>query len=134
MASSGEEVSNKQVILKGYVTGFPKESDMYVKTSPIKLKLPEDESSNNAVLVKNLYLSCDPYMRGRMANRPVDDPDFSPFTLDSVCSLSLSIYLNCKKHQYIYAVSFCLLLHSNSFDCFLFVGQGKWKILVGCWL
>jgi NADPH-dependent curcumin reductase CurA len=102
MASSGEEVSNKQVILKGYVTGFPKESDMYVKTSPIKLKLPEDESSNNAVLVKNLYLSCDPYMRGRMANRPVDDPDFSPFTLDSVCSLSLSIYLNCKKHQYIY--------------------------------
>lgn len=103
MASSGEEVSNKQVILKGYVTGFPKESDMYVRTSPIKLKLPEDESSNNAVLVKNLYLSCDPYMRGRMANRPVDDPDFSPFTLDSVCSLSLSlyIYLNCKKHQYI---------------------------------
>ncbi|KAJ6991612.1 2-alkenal reductase (NADP(+)-dependent)-like [Populus alba x Populus x berolinensis] len=83
MASSGEEVSNKQVILKGYVTGFPKESDMYVRTSPIKLKLPEDESSNNAVLVKNLYLSCDPYMRGRMANRPVDDPDFSPFTLDS---------------------------------------------------
>lgn len=92
MASSGEEVSNKQVILKGYVTGFPKESDMYVKTSPIKLELPEDESSNNAVLVKNLYLSCDPYMRGRMANRPVDDPDFSPFTLDSVCSLSLSIF------------------------------------------
>ncbi|KAJ6917628.1 hypothetical protein NC652_019844 [Populus alba x Populus x berolinensis] len=83
MASSGEEVSSKQVILKGYVTGFPKESDMYVRTSPIKLKLPEDESSNNAVLVKNLYLSCDPYMRGRMANRPVDDPDFSPFTLDS---------------------------------------------------
>lgn len=93
MASSGEEVSNKQVILKGYVTGFPKEADMYVKTSPIKLKLPEDESSNNAVLVKNLYLSCDPYMRGRMANRPVDDPDFSPFTLDSVCSLSLSLYI-----------------------------------------
>lgn len=102
MASSGEEVSNKQVILKGYVTGFPKESDMYVKTSPIKLKLPEDESSNNAVLVKNLYLSCDPYMRGRMANRPVDDPDFSPFTLDSVCSLSLSLYIWTARNTNIY--------------------------------
>uniref|UniRef100_A0A2N9H077 Enoyl reductase (ER) domain-containing protein n=1 Tax=Fagus sylvatica TaxID=28930 RepID=A0A2N9H077_FAGSY len=41
MASVGEEVSNKQVIFKDYVTGFPKESDMYVTTSTIKLKLPQ---------------------------------------------------------------------------------------------
>ncbi|KAB5548545.1 hypothetical protein DKX38_011951 [Salix brachista] len=80
MATSGEEVRNMQVILKDYVAGFPKESDMHVKTGSIKLKLAEDESSDNAVLVKNLYLSCDPYMRGRMTNSPVDDPDFSPFT------------------------------------------------------
>uniref|UniRef100_A0A6N2LBU6 Enoyl reductase (ER) domain-containing protein n=1 Tax=Salix viminalis TaxID=40686 RepID=A0A6N2LBU6_SALVM len=80
MATSGEEVRNMQVILKDYVAGFPKESDMNVKTGSIKLKLAEDESSDNAVLVKNLYLSCDPYMRGRMTNSPVDDPDFSPFT------------------------------------------------------
>uniref|UniRef100_A0A7N2MUE8 Oxidoreductase N-terminal domain-containing protein n=1 Tax=Quercus lobata TaxID=97700 RepID=A0A7N2MUE8_QUELO len=65
MASGGgvEEVSNKQVILKDYVSGFPKESDMYLNTSgTIKLKVPE---GSNAILVKNLYLSCDPYMRPR---------------------------------------------------------------------
>ncbi|EYU36663.1 hypothetical protein ABFS82_14G288700 [Erythranthe guttata] len=63
----GEEVSNKQIILKEYVKGFPKESDMILKTSTIKLKIPEDDC-NDAVLVKNLYLSCDPYMRSRMSN------------------------------------------------------------------
>ena len=65
----GEEVSNKQVILKNYVSGFPKESDMYVNTSgTIKLKVPE---GSNAVLVKNLYLSCDPYMRHCMKKQPI---------------------------------------------------------------
>ncbi|EYU17593.1 hypothetical protein ABFS82_07G107300 [Erythranthe guttata] len=61
-----EEASNKQVILKDYVKGFPKESDLILKTSIVKLKIP-NQCSNDAVLVKNLYLSCDPYMRGRMA-------------------------------------------------------------------
>lgn len=61
--AEGEEVSNKQVILKNYVRSFPKESDFEVKTSKIRLKVPE---GSNAVLVKNLYLSCDPYMCSRM--------------------------------------------------------------------
>lgn len=61
-----EEVSNKQVILKNYVTGFPKETDMEIINSTIKLKLPDGDSSSGVVLVKNLYLSCDPYMRSRM--------------------------------------------------------------------
>ena len=56
--------NNKQVILKDYVKGFPKESDMLLKTSTIELKIPDD--CHDAVLVKNLYLSCDPYMRSRM--------------------------------------------------------------------
>ncbi|KAF4377382.1 hypothetical protein F8388_013728 [Cannabis sativa] len=60
-----EEVSNKQVLLKNYVSGYPKESDMVLATSTIKLKLPE---GSNGVLVKNLYLSCDPYMGPRMKN------------------------------------------------------------------
>ncbi|CDP08090.1 unnamed protein product [Coffea canephora] len=60
------EVSNKQVILKNYVSGFPKESDMEVKTTSLKLKLSEGDSSV-AIIVKNLYLSCDPYMRSRMS-------------------------------------------------------------------
>ncbi|XP_059447336.1 2-alkenal reductase (NADP(+)-dependent)-like [Corylus avellana] len=65
MASvDGEKVvSNKQVILRDYVSGFPKESDMYVTTGTVKLKVPQ---GSNAILVKNLYLSCDPYMRGLM--------------------------------------------------------------------
>ncbi|XP_059286107.1 2-alkenal reductase (NADP(+)-dependent)-like [Lycium ferocissimum] len=58
-----EEVSNKQILLKNYVNGVPKESDMELRISTMKLKVPED---SNTVLVKNLYLSCDPYMRPRM--------------------------------------------------------------------
>ncbi|EEF32562.1 alcohol dehydrogenase, putative [Ricinus communis] len=75
MASEAEVVSNKQVIFKEYVSGFPKESDMYMTTSSVKLQVEEGSTS---VLVKNLYLSCDPYMRGRMRNTPSDDPEFSP--------------------------------------------------------
>ncbi|XP_022891576.1 2-alkenal reductase (NADP(+)-dependent)-like [Olea europaea var. sylvestris] len=59
-----EEVGNRQIVLNDYIKGFPKESDMSLKTSSIKLKVPAD--SPNAILVKNLYLSCDPYMRSRM--------------------------------------------------------------------
>ena len=60
------EVSNKQVKLRDYVvSGSPKESDMVVTSTTTKLKLPE---GSKGVLVKNLYLSCDPDMRGRMSN------------------------------------------------------------------
>jgi hypothetical protein len=54
------QVRNKQVILKDYVSGFPKESDMIIVESTITLKLPQ---GSNELLLKNLYLSCDPYMR-----------------------------------------------------------------------
>lgn len=54
-------VKNKQVILRDYVCGVPRESDMYVTSdNTISLKVPA--GSANAVLVKNLYLSCDPMM------------------------------------------------------------------------
>ncbi|XP_069155377.1 2-alkenal reductase (NADP(+)-dependent)-like [Solanum lycopersicum] len=36
---------------------------MELKNSTIKLNVPE---GSNVVILKNLYLSCDPYMRGRM--------------------------------------------------------------------
>ncbi|KAL5701556.1 hypothetical protein ACHQM5_026880 [Ranunculus cassubicifolius] len=67
----GEVVSNKQVLLRNYVTGYPKETDMVVQTSSISFKVPP---GSNAVLVKNLYLSCDPYMRIPMSR--IDDPDY----------------------------------------------------------
>nr|TKR78426.1 hypothetical protein D5086_0000282090 [Populus alba] len=74
---SDQEVSNKQVALKNYVTGLPKESDMQIiTTNTIKLRVPE--GTKDAVLVKNLYLSCDPYMRERMS---ASDGGFSSFEL-----------------------------------------------------
>ncbi|RDX67648.1 2-alkenal reductase (NADP(+)-dependent) [Mucuna pruriens] len=65
------EVRNKQVVLRDYVSGFPKESDMNIVEGTITLKLPE---GSDEVLLKNLYLSCDPYMRILMTK--VEDPDF----------------------------------------------------------
>ncbi|XP_054780130.1 2-alkenal reductase (NADP(+)-dependent)-like [Prosopis cineraria] len=58
------EVRNKKLILKDYVSGFPKESDMDVISSgTINLKLPED---SKGVLVKNLFLAADPHLRPLM--------------------------------------------------------------------
>ena len=58
MASDGDdelEVSNKQVILKNYVTDSPKESDTSVSSNgTINLKAPK---GTNGVVVKNLYMS-----------------------------------------------------------------------------
>ncbi|XP_072950492.1 2-alkenal reductase (NADP(+)-dependent)-like [Typha angustifolia] len=74
-----EEVkSNKKVVLRGYVTGEPKASDMEVVTlETVRLRVPEGLT---AVMVKNLYLSCDPYMRNRMSKHeePGYVPDFVP--------------------------------------------------------
>uniref|UniRef100_A0A803NFG3 Oxidoreductase N-terminal domain-containing protein n=1 Tax=Cannabis sativa TaxID=3483 RepID=A0A803NFG3_CANSA len=81
------EVKNKQVLLKDYVRGFPKESDMTITSSTLKLKLPQ---SSKGVLLKNLYLSCNPYMRGRMSQREPYVDSFnpgSPITGYGVCKV-----------------------------------------------
>ncbi|XP_057957049.1 2-alkenal reductase (NADP(+)-dependent)-like [Malania oleifera] len=78
MANGGGEamVRNKQIILRDYVVGFPKESDMEVRTTAsVRLQLPQSEG---VLLVKNLYLSCDPYMRNRMSN--IQDSYVESFT------------------------------------------------------
>ncbi|KDP39117.1 hypothetical protein JCGZ_00874 [Jatropha curcas] len=78
---SEEIVSNKQIIFKDFVNeGYPKESDMLVSTALIKLKVPE---GTNGVLVKNLYLSCDPYMRSRMRAK-IEGYPHEPFEPGSV--------------------------------------------------
>ncbi|KAJ0972979.1 hypothetical protein J5N97_020938 [Dioscorea zingiberensis] len=67
-------VPNKKVVLKNHITGFPKETDMEIVTSDtIRLKVPE---GSTALIVKNLFLSCDPYMRSRMSKN--DDPSYVP--------------------------------------------------------
>ncbi|MED6204384.1 hypothetical protein PIB30_008829 [Stylosanthes scabra] len=74
------EVKNKQVVLKNYVTGLLKESDLDIVEGTITLKLPE---GSNEVLLKNLYLSCDPHMRNLMSNIQDHDENFVPYTLGS---------------------------------------------------
>ncbi|PWA60751.1 alcohol dehydrogenase superfamily, zinc-type [Artemisia annua] len=60
-----EVVPNKQVIFKDYINGYPKASNMVVTSdSTIRLELPKNV--DGLILTKNLYLSCDPYMRNRM--------------------------------------------------------------------
>ncbi|KAI6696030.1 hypothetical protein NL676_023740 [Syzygium grande] len=74
-------VRNKQVILKDYVRGFPKEADFEIKTGDVRLKV---EDGSGGVIVKNIYLSVDPYMRLRM-HRPQPHPSyFSSFSPSSV--------------------------------------------------
>uniref|UniRef100_A0A453AH28 Enoyl reductase (ER) domain-containing protein n=1 Tax=Aegilops tauschii subsp. strangulata TaxID=200361 RepID=A0A453AH28_AEGTS len=75
--AAAAEVSNRSVILKRHVTGFPTEDDMELVTATVRLAVPPGSA---AVMVKNLYLSCDPYMRSRMTNHkePSYVPDYVP--------------------------------------------------------
>lgn len=74
-------VSNKQVLLRNFVKTTPIVSDMELKLSPTEVPLTVPAGSG-AILVKNLYLSCDPYMRGRM--RDFHGSYIHPFTPGSV--------------------------------------------------
>lgn len=51
---------NTQIILARRPEGFPKESDFKRVTSPVPTPAKDE------ILVRTLYLSVDPYMRGRM--------------------------------------------------------------------
>ncbi|KAI3988139.1 hypothetical protein MKX01_011928 [Papaver californicum] len=78
------EIINKQIIFRDYIEGSPKETDMILNVVKISLKTPPKSSPSaaGAVLVKNLYLSCDPYLRGRMRN--FHGSYISPFSPGSV--------------------------------------------------
>lgn len=58
-----KEVINRRVTFKDYLVGEPKESDFILKSNTLSLKL---QGGSQDVLVKNLYLSIDPYQRARM--------------------------------------------------------------------
>ena len=76
-------VRNKQVILKDYVNGYVKSSDMVVTSdTTARLELPKND--NGLILSKNLYLSCDPYMRNRM-NKTIEGSYVDSFTPGLVC-------------------------------------------------
>lgn len=62
--------TNRRVILKEYVEGYPREEHMeLLPGAEVPLRLTGAEPAGS-VLVRNLYLSCDPYMRPRMS-RPL---------------------------------------------------------------
>ncbi|XP_006645151.1 2-alkenal reductase (NADP(+)-dependent) [Oryza brachyantha] len=64
-AAAAPVASNRKVVLRGYISRAPREDDMVlVDGGTVALRVPG--GAPPAVLVRNLYLSCDPYMRGRM--------------------------------------------------------------------
>jgi NADPH:quinone reductase len=72
---------NRQVILTSYPQGMPSLSNFKTKECAIP-QLKEGE-----LLIKSLYLSVDPYMRGRMTGRPSYIPPFQvdqPLTGDVI--------------------------------------------------
>ncbi|GMI64463.1 hypothetical protein like AT5G37980 [Hibiscus trionum] len=73
-----DEGSNMKVILKHYVSGSAQETDMHLTAATIKLKAPPD---SNAVVVKNLFISCDPDMIFKMTGHKREH--FDPYTLGS---------------------------------------------------
>ena len=52
---------NRRIVLAARPAGFPKESDFRLEESPI------EEPRDGQFLVQTVYLSLDPYMRGRMS-------------------------------------------------------------------
>ncbi|GAB4858922.1 hypothetical protein Ancab_010395 [Ancistrocladus abbreviatus] len=71
-------VKNKQVIFRDYIKTCPKESDMVVRDD-IQGKSLKVEEGSNVVLLQNLYLSCDPYVRNCMAK--IDHPSHASYRL-----------------------------------------------------
>lgn len=57
------KIMNQQVLLKSYPTGEPKESDFAL----VETEIPE--LGEGEILNRTIYLSLDPYMRGRMSDR-----------------------------------------------------------------
>ena len=62
--------TNRHVILASRPVGVPKASDFKVETAPMP------EPAPGQVLVRNLWMSVDPYMRARMSDRKSYAPSF----------------------------------------------------------
>lgn len=90
MSEEAVVMENKQVIFKGYIDGVPHETDMEFKVSKIDLSKVQG-SGSGSIIVKNLYLSCDPYMRGRM--RDFRESYIPPFVPGQVNQQEQTIYI-----------------------------------------
>jgi hypothetical protein len=91
----------RAIILKNRPTGTPELTDFEIKN----IQLPE--LKENEVLVKILYLSVDPYMRGRMNDRPSYIPPFeigAPISGGSVGEVVESKFSSLKKGDIVYGM------------------------------
>lgn len=57
------EVINKYIVLKNHIEDAPEESHFEIKTQPFALSL---DPGSDDIIVKNLYVSIDPYLINRM--------------------------------------------------------------------
>ncbi|MFS7966012.1 putative oxidoreductase [Helianthus anomalus] len=57
------EVTNKYIVIKTQIDGKPQESDFELKTEPFSLTV---KPGSNDIIIKNLYVSIDPYQINRM--------------------------------------------------------------------
>ncbi|KAE8682756.1 common plant regulatory factor 1-like [Hibiscus syriacus] len=57
------EIINRYITIKNHVDGAPQDSDFKLKSSPLSLSL---DPGSHEVIVKNLYVSIDPYLLNRM--------------------------------------------------------------------
>ncbi|XP_050216398.1 2-alkenal reductase (NADP(+)-dependent)-like [Mercurialis annua] len=60
------EVINRYVVIKSHINGTPEESDFELKSEIISMVL---ESGSNDLIIKNLYVSIDPYQLNRMKSQ-----------------------------------------------------------------
>lgn len=60
------EVNNKYIAIKNNISGTPKESDFEIKNESLSLSI---EPGSKVVIVKNLYVSIDPYQINRMKSQ-----------------------------------------------------------------
>ncbi|GFQ04402.1 NADP-dependent alkenal double bond reductase p2 [Phtheirospermum japonicum] len=58
-------IRNKYVVTKSHIDGAPEESDFSISEQLLSLK-PTNNNNKNVVVVKNLYVSIDPYQINRM--------------------------------------------------------------------
>lgn len=60
------EVTNKYIVIKNHIEDAPKESHFDLKTEAFALSV---ESGSDDIIVKNLYISIDPYLINRMKSQ-----------------------------------------------------------------
>ena len=68
--SNGSQILSREIRLKQRPVGVPKEGDFELVTVPLR------EPREGEVLVQNIFMSVDPYMRGRMSERESYIPPF----------------------------------------------------------